>query len=81
MVNKPTHQVTITLVSSEDDPNITMKVQWSPLLGDDEIERLGYVPAAYQIADRFIDAAQMMIDTAQLLELEPGDMDASRSIN
>lgn len=81
MVSKPTHQVTITLVSREDDTDVTMQIKWNPLLGDDEIEQLGYIPAAYQLADRFIDAAQLMIDTAQLLELDEGDLDAERSIN
>lgn len=81
MVSNPTHTVVITLTSSEGDPNVTMSIKYDPLLGDDEIQQQGYTPAAYLLADRFLDTAQVMIDTAQLLDLEPGDLDASHSIN
>lgn len=81
MVNNPTHKVTITIISSEDDPDVTMKVSYDPFLDDVEIQQQGYLPAAYQLADRFIDSALVMVETAQLLEIEPGDLDAKRSIN
>ena len=81
-MSKPiTHQVTITIASSDNDPNVQMEVKWDPLLGDDEIYEQGYTPAAYKVAERLLFATEDMIDMAQLFEIDEGDLDAGRSIN
>lgn len=81
MVSNPTHKVVITIISHKDDPDVNMKVEWDPLMGDDEISEQGYVPAAYKLAENIVFACEDMANTAQLLELEEGDMDAERTIN
>lgn len=81
MIVNPTHKVTITIVSSEDNADVNMKVEWSPLLGDDELQKMGYVPAAYKLAENFLFATEAMVDMAQLLEIEEGDLGDERVIN
>lgn len=81
MINNPTHKVVITISSYEDLPDVTLSMQWSPLLGDDEILELGYTPASYQLAEQFLLATEAMIDLTQLLEIDEGDLDAGRVIN
>lgn len=81
MIQNPTHKVVITIVSSKDEPDVTLKVEWDPLLGDDEIMEQGYVPAAYRLAERFLFATEDLIDQNRLLEIEEGDMDDGRVIN
>lgn len=76
-----THQVVITISSNKEDPNVSMEVKWNPLLGDDEIQEQGYVPASYKLAEHFLFATEAMINSAQLFEIDEGDLDASRSIN
>lgn len=81
MINKPTHQVTIVISSHEDESDVNMRVSWSPLLGDDELNSMGYKPAAYALAERFLFTVEDMINMSQLLEIEEGDLDTNRSIN
>mgnify|MGYP003479808055 CR=1 FL=1 len=81
MITHPTHKVVITIVSREGDPDVNMKVEWEPLMGDDEIQALGYIPACYKLAENFLFATEAMIDTSQLLEIKEGDLSATRSLN
>lgn len=81
MIQNPTHTVVITIVSSKDEPDVTLKVEWDPLLGDDEIMEQGYIPASYRLAERFLFATEDLIDQSRLLEIEEGDMDDGRVIN
>ena len=81
MINKPTHQVVITISSHEGDPEVNLQVNWNPLLDDSEILEQGFTPASYLVAQHLLFATEAMIDTAQLLEIEEGDMSAGRSIN
>lgn len=81
MVKDPTHKVVITLVSKADEPDVNMKVEWDPLMGDDEMMEQGFEPAAYVVARNILFSMEDMVDKARLLELEEGDLDGSRSIN
>ena len=80
-VTNPTHKVVITLVSKEDEPFVNMKVEWDPLMGDDEIMAQGFEPAAYKMAQNLIFAVEGMVDLAKLLSVEEGDLDSDRTIN
>lgn len=81
MVTNPTHKVVITLISSKDEPDVNIKVQWDPLMGDDEITALGYTPTAYSVAENLMFAIESMVNQATLLEVEEGDLSADRSLN
>ena len=81
MINKPTHQVVITISSHEGEPEVNLQVNWNPMLDDSEIAAQGYTPAAYTVAEHLLFATETMIDASQLFEIEEGDLDASRSIN
>jgi hypothetical protein len=81
VIDKPTHQVVITITSHEDNPDVNLKVAFNPLLDDDEITAMGYTPAAYLLAERYLLATEQMVDTSLLLEIEEGDLSAGRSIN
>ena len=81
MIPHPTHKVVITLSSQENSPEVNVKVEWQPLLGDDEIEALGYIPAAYSFAEGIIMSMETAMDMAKLLEVEEGDLDGNRTIN
>ena len=81
MINKPTHQVIITISSHENDPDVNLQVKFNPLLDDDEITAMGYTPAAYKLAEYYLCATENMVDMEQLLEIEEGDLGPSRSLN
>jgi hypothetical protein len=81
MVSNPSHKVTITLTSKDDEPYVTMQVNWDPLLTDDEVVAEGFEPAAYKMAQNLIFAVEGMMDMAKLLEVEEGDLDSNRSLN
>lgn len=81
MVSNPTHSVIITISSSEQEDNVNVKVEWSPSLADADIEKQGYVPAAYLFADGLISSLETAIETAHLLEFDVEDMNDGRTIN
>lgn len=81
MVSNPSHKVTITLTSKDDEPYVTMQVNWDPFLTDDEVMAEGFEPAAYKMAQNLIFAVEGMMDMAKLLEVEEGDLDSNRSLN
>lgn len=81
MVNNPTHKVIITLTSSEDEPFVTMQVNWDPLMSDEEVAASGYEPACYMMAQNILFGVEGMVDMASLLEVEEGDVSPDRTIN
>lgn len=81
MVTNPTHKVVITLTSSDDEPYVTMQVQWDPLLSDEQLLESGYEPAAYKMAQNILFGVEGMVDMASLLEVEEGDVSPDRTIN
>lgn len=81
MVSNPTHKVVITLTSSENKPDVNIKVQWDPLMGDDDISKAGYTPTAYTVAESLLFAIEDLVNKASLLEVEEGDLDSERTIN
>lgn len=79
MANTPTHRVTVVVTSVNGEPEVHMEVQWEPLLSDDEIKDLGYIPAAYQFVDAaLMTAAWMAVGKA---EIEEEDLSNDRVIN
>lgn len=81
MVNNPTHKVVITLTSKDDEPYVTMQVNWDPLMSDDEVMAEGFEPAAYKMAQNILFGVEGMVDMANLLEVEEGDISPDRTIN
>lgn len=59
MLESPTHEVTVVVQSSLDDPHVSMEVQWRPLLSSEEIQEMGYVPAAYQFVQQLLEVAEL----------------------
>lgn len=81
MVNNPTHKVVITLTSSEDDPYVTMQVEWDPLISDEKLQEGGYEPASYKMAQNILFGIEGMVDMATLLAVEEEDVSPDRTIN
>lgn len=81
MVNNPTHKLVITVVSSKDDPNVTLTMEFDPLLSDEEVQDLGYVPAAYKLAENFLFSIENIIDTESLMEYSEEDLGLNRTLN
>lgn len=80
MENKlPTHRVVLTATSYKDEPNIHVETKWEPLVGDEEIAELGYVPASYQFVDAALEAASMMAQGD--IEMEVDDLGHDRVLN
>lgn len=63
-----THEVVITLTSTDDNTDVSMQVEWNPRLTDDQIEELGYTPPAYTVAERFIMTVMEMITATHFME-------------
>lgn len=80
MINA-THRVTITISSKDDKPEVNMQVNWDPLLDMDEVEALGFTPAAYLLAENFLMNMDSLVATETLLELEESDLDDSRVVH
>lgn len=80
-MHNPTHQVVITISSKEDSPEVNMQVHWDPLLDNDELESIGFTPAAYLVAENFLMNMETLVATETLMELEESDLDDSRVIN
>ena len=80
MINA-THQVVITISSKDDKPEVNMQVNWDPLLDMDEVEALGFTPAAYLLAENFLMSMDSLVATETLLELEESDLDDSRVVH
>lgn len=57
-MESPTHEVTVTVQSRLDEPGVALEVKWRPLLSDEEIQEMGYVPAAYQFVQYLLEAAE-----------------------
>lgn len=81
MVTNPTHKVVITLTSSDDEPYVTMQVQWDPLLSDEQLLESGYEPASYKMAQNILFGVEGMVDMATLLAVEEEDVSPDRTIN
>lgn len=77
----PTHKVIITVSSEGDEPGINMSVQWDPLLTDEQVEELGFVPTAYRVAERMVLAVEPMIDPDSVQEFEEEDLGFNRTLN
>ena len=60
MIENPTHQVEILVQSQLDNPEIHMEVKWQPLMSDEEIEEVGYVPAAYQFIQSLLEMSELL---------------------
>ena len=80
MINA-THQVVITISSKDDKPEVNMQVNWDPLLDNEEVESLGYTPAAFLLAENFLMSMESLIAVETLLELEESDLDDSRVVH
>lgn len=80
MINA-THQVVITISSKDDKPEVNMQVNWDPLLDNEEVESLGYTPAAFLLAENFLMSMENLIAVETLLELEESDLDDSRVVH
>ena len=81
MIANPTHKVVITIVSDENKPDVNLQVNWDPLLSDDELKEIGYIPAAYTLAENVLFSLETAMQMATLLELDEGDLGDSRTLN
>lgn len=57
-MESPTHEVTVTVQSRLDEPAVAVEVKWRPLLSDEEIQEMGYIPASYQFVQYLLEAAE-----------------------
>lgn len=80
-VSNPSHEVTITIISKDDDPSVNIKVTWNPLMNDDDVEKLGYTPTAYSVAENILFHIEELVNQASLLEIEEEDLSENRTIN
>ena len=80
MINA-THQVVITISSKDDKPEVNMQVNWDPLLDNEEVESLGYTPAAFLLAENFLMSMENLIAAETLLEIENSDMSDDRVVH
>jgi len=53
----------ITLSSTDDSPEVNVKVVWEPSLVGEDVEELGYLPASFVVASEIID--NMLADMVQ----------------
>lgn len=49
-----THKVTVTLMSDGSDPDVAVKVEWSPDISGKDIQELGYMPPCFNFVTKYI---------------------------
>ena len=60
MIENPTHQVTVLVQSQLESPEVHMEIKWQPLISDEEIEEMGYVPAAYKFIQSLLEMSELL---------------------